>query len=87
MLFPAHLQLFGVTPDILPYAQDYVGITAFGLPFYILINGGTQLIRADRSPTYSMICMLTGTILNTILDPLLHQTIEEANLKKATRSR
>ena len=27
------LQLFGVTPDILPYAQDYVGITAFGLPF------------------------------------------------------
>ena len=59
------LQLFGVTPDILPYAQDYVGITAFGLPFYILINGGTQLIRADRSPTYSMICMLTGTILNT----------------------
>lgn len=64
------LQLFGVTPDILPYAQEYVGITAFGLPFYILINGGTQLIRADRSPTYSMICMLTGTILNTILDPL-----------------
>ncbi len=64
------LQLFGVTPDILPYAQDYVGITAFGLPFYILINGGTQLIRADRSPTYSMVCMLTGTILNTILDPL-----------------
>ena len=52
IFFDPLLQLFGVTPDILPYAQDYVGITAFGLPFYILINGGTQLIRADRSPTY-----------------------------------
>ena len=28
------------------------------------------MIRADRSPTYSMLCMLTGAILNTILDPL-----------------
>lgn len=64
------LHLFGATKEILPYAQDYVGITAFGLPFFVLTNGGNQLIRADRSPTYSMVCMLSGTILNTILDPL-----------------
>ena len=36
----------------------------------ILTTGGNHLIRADRSPTYSMICMLTGAIINTILDPL-----------------
>ena len=64
------LQLFGVTPDVLPYAQDYTGITAFGIPFLILTTGGNHLIRADRSPTYSMACMLTGAIINTILDPL-----------------
>lgn len=64
------LHIFGVTPDVLPYAQDYTGITAFGLPFLILTTGGTHLIRADRSPTYSMVCMLTGAIINTILDPL-----------------
>ena len=64
------LEVFGVTPEVLPFAQDYTGITAFGIPFLILTTGGNHLIRADRSPTYSMTCMLTGAILNTILDPL-----------------
>lgn len=64
------LHIFGVTEEILPYALDYTGITAFGIPFLILTTGGNHLIRADRSPTYSMTCMLTGAILNTILDPI-----------------
>ncbi len=64
------LQLFGVTEEILPYAKDYTGITALGIPFLVLTTGGNHLIRADRSPTYSMTCMLTGAIINTILDPL-----------------
>ena len=64
------LQLFGVTEDVLPYAQDYAGITAFGIPFLVLTTGGNHMVRADRSPTYSMTCMLTGAIINTILDPL-----------------
>ena len=64
------LQLFGVTPEVLPFAQDYTGITAWGIPFLVLTTGGNHLIRADRSPTYSMTCMLTGAIINTILDPL-----------------
>ena len=64
------LHVFGVTKDVLPYAQDSTGITAFGIPFLILTTGGNHLIRADRSPTYSMTCMLTGAIINTILDPL-----------------
>ena len=64
------LHLFGVTKEILSYAQDYTGITAIGIPFLILTTGGNHLIRADRSPTYSMTCMLTGAILNTVLDPL-----------------
>ena len=64
------LKIFGVTPEVLPYAQDYTGITAWGIPFLILTTGGNHLIRADRSPAYSMACMLTGAILNTILDPL-----------------
>ena len=68
-LYPL-LHLFGVTPDVLPYALDYTGITAFGIPFLVLTTGGNHLLRADRSPTYSMTCMLTGAIINTILDPL-----------------
>ena len=29
------LHVFGVTKDVLPYAQDYTGITAFGIPFLV----------------------------------------------------
>ena len=54
----------------MPYAIDYMGITAIGLPFYVLSTGGNHLIRADRSPTYSMTCILAGAAINTILDPL-----------------
>lgn len=64
------LHIFGVTPEVLPFAQDYTGITAYGIPFLVLTTGGNHLIRADRSPTYSMTCMLTGAVINTILDPL-----------------
>ena len=64
------LSLFGATTDVMPYAVDYLGITAVGLPFYALSIGGNHIVRADRSPTYSLTCVLTGAIINTILDPL-----------------
>ena len=64
------LGLFGATTDVMPYAVDYLGITAVGLPFYVLSIGGNHIVRADRSPTYYMTCVLTGAVINTILDPL-----------------
>lgn len=64
------LTLFACTDDIRPYARDYLGITAVGTIFNALGIGATALIRADRSPKYSMACMLTGAILNSLLDPL-----------------
>ena len=64
------LTLFGATMDVMPYAVNYTGITALGLPFYILSVGGNHVVRADRSPTYSMACVTAGAVINTILDPL-----------------
>ncbi|ERK50458.1 MATE family efflux transporter [Eubacterium ramulus] len=64
------MHIFGATEEVLPYAIDYTGITAIGVPFLILTTGGCHLVRADRSPSFSMACMLTGAIINTILDPL-----------------
>lgn len=64
------MHLFGATSEVLPYAMDYTGITAIGIPFLTLTTGGCHLVRADRSPSYSMACMLSGAVINTILDPL-----------------
>ena len=64
------LNIFGATADVLPYAMTYTGITSFGFPFLILTTGGTNLIRGDGSPRYSMMCNLVGALINTVLDPL-----------------
>lgn len=61
---------FGATDKVLDYALTYTGITSIGFPFLILTTGGSNLIRADGSPTYSMICTLTGAIINTVLDAI-----------------
>ncbi|MEG0377455.1 MAG: MATE family efflux transporter [Eubacterium sp.] len=61
---------FGATDQVLPYALTYTSITAFGIPLLIFSIGCSHLIRADGKPTYSMLCMMSGAILNTILDPL-----------------
>ena len=42
------LHLFGVTKEILSYAQDYTGITAIGIPFLILTTGGNHLISCGQ---------------------------------------
>lgn len=64
------LILFGTTEAVMPYAKTYLGITVFGLPFAIFITGGCNLVRADGSPKQSMMIILTGAIINTVLDPL-----------------
>lgn len=62
--------LFGATPDVIVYACTYTRITSIGFPFLIVTIGGSNLIRADGSPKFSMLCNLVGAIVNTILDPL-----------------
>lgn len=64
------LWLFGATSDVLPYARQYAGVTLLGMPFLIVTNGLSSLIRADGSPKYSMLCMVSGAVANTILDPI-----------------
>jgi putative MATE family efflux protein len=64
------LNIFGSTREVLPYARQYAGIVLLGMPFLILTNGICALIRADGSPRYSMICMASGAVVNTILDPV-----------------
>ena len=54
----------------MPYAETYMRITALGMPLLIAINAGSQLIRADGSPRYSMVCNAAGAVINTVLDPL-----------------
>ena len=61
---------FGATDKILEYSMEYTGITSYGIPFLLFSIGVNPLVRADGNAKYSMIAIVTGAILNTILDPL-----------------
>lgn len=64
------LLLCGATDSVMPLAMSYLTITNIGLPFFLFSNGSSHLIRADGSPTYSMICNVSGAVLNVFLDAL-----------------
>lgn len=70
VFFSPMLKFFGATDEVYPYAFDYTKIIILGLPFMTFSTAVNNMIRADGSPTYSMMSMLSGAILNTILDPL-----------------
>ncbi|MDD7348216.1 MAG: MATE family efflux transporter [Clostridiales bacterium] len=61
---------FGATDQILDYAMEYAGITSFGIPFLLFSIGTNPLVRADGAATYSMVAIITGAVLNTVLDPI-----------------
>lgn len=61
---------FGATEAIMPYAEPYTLITNIGIPFLVFSTGAANLIRADGSPTYSMMVMLSGAVFNLIFDPI-----------------
>lgn len=48
------LKAFGATTDVFPYAKQYASITLIGMPFLIVTNGMSNLIRADGSLEYTI---------------------------------
>lgn len=70
------LRFFGSPDNVLSYAKTYTGIVAIGFPFLILTTGSGHLLRADGRPKISMICNLTGAVINTILDALFVSVLQ-----------
>ena len=62
------LILFGSPEEVMPYAVDYVKVTALGFPFFLLGTGGGHLVRADGSPKTAMVSNLVGAVINIVLD-------------------
>ena len=64
------MSMFGASDQTLDMSVEYFRIVAAFFPVYLLINVMNSMIRADGSPTYAMAAMLTGAIINIILDPI-----------------
>lgn len=64
------LSLFGASENSIGMAVEYFDIILAFFPIYMLMNMMNAVIRADGSPACSMASMLTGAIVNIILDPI-----------------
>ncbi len=64
------MSLFGASSQTLGMSVEYFRIVAAFFPFYLLLNVMNSMIRADGSPTFAMIAMLSGAVTNIILDPV-----------------
>ncbi len=64
------LTLFGASENSIDMAIEYFNIILAFFPVYMLMNMMNAVIRADGSPKCSMASMLTGAIVNIILDPV-----------------
>lgn len=62
--------LFGATETVFESSMIYSRIILLGLPFMIINVSFTAIIRADGNPKYTMKCMMTGALINVILDPV-----------------
>lgn len=73
VFFPLKVQLltlFGASDNSIGMAVEYFNIILAFFPIYMLSNMMNAVIRADGSPAWSMASMLSGAVINIILDPV-----------------
>ena len=84
---PQLLNLFGCTDALREYALGYGYFVVLGLPFMMIGTTLNSIIRADGNPKFAMLSMITGAILNCILDPIFifvfHMGVEGAAIATA----
>lgn len=64
------LRLFGSTTTILPYATDYFTFILIGTPFIMSCFTMNNLMRHQGNAMLSMLGIMSGAVLNVILDPI-----------------
>ena len=72
LLFLTPLSLaLGSTPTILPYTERYLGIILLGTPFMTASLVLNNQIRFQGNAAYAMVGIVSGAVINVVLDPIL----------------
>lgn len=61
----------GSTPTILPYTEKYLGIILLGAPFMTASLVMNNQIRFQGNAAYAMVGIVSGAVINVVLDPIL----------------
>jgi len=65
------LTIGGATPNVIGYATQYLVTIAFGIPFLVYSITSHELLRGSGDALRPMIFMITASVVNIILDPIL----------------
>lgn len=72
MCFIEPISVFlGSTETILPYTEAYLGVIFLGAPFIMGSFVLNNQLRFQGSASYAMVGILSGALLNIVLDPIL----------------
>lgn len=66
----------GASDDTISYASQYLSIVAFGIPFLIISNMFSNIIRAEGNAKIAMTGMILGNLVNIVLDPVMILTLK-----------
>jgi putative MATE family efflux protein len=64
------VMLLGATENVRPYSIQYATYILLAVPFTVGEICFSQTLRSEGSTTYSMIGMVSGCVVNLLLDPL-----------------
>ena len=65
------VRIVGATSDTVEYVKQYLMIVSLGVPFLIISNSFSNIIRAEGKANLSMVGMIIGNLVNIVLDPVL----------------
>lgn len=61
----------GASEDTIVYSTEYLRIVAVGIPFLIVSNSFSNIIRAEGRANIAMLGMIIGNMINVVLDPIM----------------
>lgn len=64
-------RLIGASDDTIGYAVEYLSILAFGIPFLIISNAFSNIIRSEGQANKAMTGMIVGNLVNMVFDPIM----------------
>lgn len=64
-------KLIGTSPETIGYAKEYLNIVAVGVPFLVVSNSFSSIIRAEGKANRAMVGMVAGNLVNIVLDPIM----------------
>ncbi len=63
--------MVGASNDTMEYVSQYLDIVAVGIPFLIVSNTFSNIIRSEGRAKTAMAGMIIGNLMNIVLDPIM----------------